>query len=463
VASRAKTDLETEVLSWVERFTNGIAHLEQRTRLGYRQAVLSFVSFLAESSGDEPFSQTITEETIAGWLRQLAATYRISTVLPQAGIVARFVSFLHSSGVLAQDPLGELKRQFPKQGLQGIILALMSPSPRECLEALRAAPRFASPLAPEMQRFIALGRSQAKAYRVEEEALCGLDRFLASLHPPPPRLSETLMRQWLAALADVRPGTRYLSFAIVRRFCLYLRRFDPSAYVPEPSLTPPRGSPFVPHIYSRSDIIALLEAARRLKPSTLSPLRPQVYHLLISLLYTTGMRLSEALNLELADVDRQAQLLRIRRTKFSKSRLIPLSASMMGQLEDYLELRANSGAPNEANSPLLQNPHRKGPYSKSAVRTTFHLLLERAAITWPQDRCRPRIHDVRHTMAVHRLEDWYRQGVDVQSQLRLLSTYLGHVNLASTQPYLSLTTELLQQAAGRFRSFVVSKFNAEGE
>ncbi len=462
MASRAKTDLETEVLPLVERFANGIAHLEQRTRLGYRQAVLSFVSFLAESSGDEPLSQTITEETIAGWLKQLAATYRIATVLTQARIVARFLSFLESRGG-PPNPLGELQRQFPTHGLTGIVLALIGPSPRESLEALRAAPRFASPLGGCMQRSIALGRSQGKAYRVEEEALCGLDRFLASLHPPPLRLSETLMRQWLAALADVRPGTRYLSFAIVRRFCLYLRRIDPSAYVPEPSLTPPRGSPFVPHIYSRSDIIALLEAARRLKPSTLSPLRPQVYYLLISLLYTTGMRLSEALNLELADVDREAQLVRIRKTKFSKSRLIPLSASMMGQLEDYLELRANSGAPNEANSPLLQNPHRKGPYSKSAVRNTFHLLLERAAITWPQDRCRPRIHDIRHTMAVHRLEDWYRQGVDVQSQLRLLSTYLGHVNLASTQPYLSLTTELLQQAAVRFRSFVVPKSNAEGE
>lgn len=462
--SEMRTDLETDTLSsWVERFTNGIAHLEQKTRQGYRKTILSFVSFLVEGSPEKPLSQTITQEAIVGWLKKLADTYCTDTVLPQAGIVARFLSFLESSGVLRQNPLGPLKNQFPKQGLTGIILALMGTSPTESLEALRSPPRFTSPLGACLQQFVALGRSQGKAYRVEEETLCRLDRFLTSLQPPPQQLSDAVLRQWLALCANTRLGTRCINFGIVRRFCLYLRRFDPSAYVPHPSLAPSRPPPFLPYIYSRTEVAALLKAAHRLKPSTLSPLRPRAFYLLISLLYTTGMRLSEALNLELCDIDRRGQALHIRKTKFSKSRLIPLSATMMGELERYLELRTRSGAPEEPACPLLHNPHRNRAYSKSAVRTTFHQLLQGAGVKWPQDRSRPRIHDLRHSMAVHRLEDWYRQGVDVQSNLRLLSTYLGHVNLASTQSYLTMTTELLQQASQRFQRFLTLKSSTEGE
>jgi len=461
--SKIRTELKTDALSWVENFTNGIAHLEQKTRQSYRKTVLSFASFLTNVSPEKPLQETITQETIVGWLKQLADTYCIDTIFPQARIVARFLSYLESTGVLRQNSLGLLKKQFPKRGLTGVVLALMSPSPKASLEALSSPPRFTSPLGTFMQQFIALGRSQGKTFRVEEETLCLFDRFLTSLRPPPHQLSDAVLRRWLALCADARPGTRCINFAIARRFCLYLRRFDPSAYVPNLSLAPSRPPPFLPYIYSRTEVAALLKAALQLKPSALSPIRPQAFYLLISLLYTTGMRLSESLKLELGDIDRRQQTLHIRKTKFYKSRLIPLSASMMKQLECYLELRKRSGAPNDPGSPLLHNLHRKGPYSKSAVRATFYHLLQRAGIKWPQDRSRPRIHDLRHSMAVHRLENWYRKGVDVQSNLRLLSTYLGHVNLASTQPYLTMTTELLQQASQRFQRFTAFKSSTEGE
>ena len=461
--SKMKTDLETDALCLMDKFVDGISHLQDKSRQSYRKAILSFITFLGEDSAGKPFPETVKQETIVGWLKQVAETYCMDTVLPQARIVARFLSFLESSGVLQQNPLGLLRKRYPKQGLKGIVLAMMASSPKESLEALTSPPRFTSPLGACMQKFITLGRSQGKVYRVEEETLCRFDRFLRSLQPPPQNLSDAVVSKWLALYSNTRPGTRYINFGIVQRFCLYLRRFDPSAYVPHPSLAPPTPPPFFPYIYSRTEVVALLKAARQLKPSALSPIRPQTFYLLISLLYTTGMRLGEALKLELRDIDQKQQVLHIRKTKFFKSRLVPLSASMMKQLESYLQLRRRSGAPIDPGSPLLQNPHRKGPYSKSAVRGTFHNLLQRAGLMWAQDRSRPRIHDLRHSMAVHRLEDWYRQGVDVQSNLRLLSTYLGHVNLASTQPYLTMTTELLQQASQRFQRFFTFKSSAEGD
>ena len=461
--SKMKPDLQTDALCLMGKFVEGISHLEDKTRQGYRKAILSFITFLEEGSTGKPFPQAIKQETIVGWLKKVTEIHSTDTVLPQARIVARFLSFLESSGVLQQNPLGVLQRQYPKQGLTAIVLALLSVSPNESLEALTSAPPFTSPLGVCMQKFIALGRAQGKVYRVEEETLCCFDRFLQSLQPPPHHLSDTVMRKWLALYSSAQPGTRYINFGIVRRFCFYLRRFDPSAYVPHQSLAPPPPPPFLPYIYSRSEIVALLKAARQLKPSALSPIRPQAFYLLIALLYTTGMRLSEVLKLELRDIDWKQQALHIRKTKFFKSRHLPLSTSMMKQLESYLQLRKGSGAPSTPVSPLLQNPHRLGPYSKSVVRTTFHQLLQRAGVTWAQDRSRPRIHDLRHSMAVHRLEDWYRQGADVQSNLRLLSTYLGHANLAGTKTYLTMTTELLQLASQRFQRFYTVKSSAEGD
>lgn len=125
----------------------------------------------------------------------------------------------------------------------------------------------------------------------------------------------------------------------------------------------------------------------------------------------------------------------------------------MKELKDYLKLRERFALPTTPQSPLFQNPHRRGHYSKSATETTFRNLLKIIGIKSNTGHIRPRIHDLRHTMATHCLEGWYRQGKDVQSKLGLLSTYLGHVNISGTQRYLTMTTELLEQASRRFNQY----------
>lgn len=440
--------------TWIEQYMNTIPNIATNTRQRYRYTLLEFLAYLEKTlKKRESIPEAITQEKIAGWLKEMRAHCSLYTVLPRVGTANGFLSFLEKNGCLEENPLALLKKQYPRRGLKGIVLALVGSSPQKSLQALKAAPRFTSPLGPSMQKFIALGRSQGNIYHSEEQILCRLDRFLRSYSEPPSQLSDSILRQWLALFSRTQDEHRYKSFMVIRRFCLYLRRFDSEAYVPNPSLSPSPPSPFLPHIYSQAEIVAILKAVRQLKPSVYSPLRPQMFSLLILLLYTTGMRLGEALRLRLSDIDRKNQEVHIRETKFFKSRLLPLSSSMMRELEEYMYLRQRSGSPTNPEALLFQNFRHVEPYSRSAIEDPFRHILRQLDLKPSRGHKGPRIHDLRHSFAVHRLEEWYHQGEDVQSRLELLSTYLGHVGISSTQRYLTMTTELLQQASQRFHHY----------
>jgi len=319
--------------------------------------------------------------------------------------ITRFLSFLKKSGYLNENPLAQLKKEYPREGLKGIVLALTSPSAQKDLQSLKASRRFASPLGLSMQKFLALHRSQGSAYRAEGYILSRFDCFLRSYLNSPPQLSDSILRKWLSLFSRSQPGYRYKNFIVIRHFCLYLRRFDPKAYVPDLFLSPSSPSPSLPHIYSRGEIVALLKEAKRLKPSTYSPRRGEMFYLLIVLLYTTGMRVSEVLSLRLGDIDWKRKALSIRKTKFFKSRLVPLSSSTMRQMEEYLQLRQGSGLPTHPESLIFQNLHRKGPYSKPPIQGPFREMLRHLGLKPTRGYSGPRLHDLRHSFAVHRLEE----------------------------------------------------------
>ena len=455
--NKMKNNLEPELLSFVEQFVMGAFRLRQETRHCYRQTLFTFLTYLKTIS--QPKScllATIDQRTIVRYLKELRIAHSLKTVLPRARIITRFLSFLRKSGYLRENPLAQLKKEYPRKGLKGIVVALTGPSSQKDLQSLKAPLRFASPLGPSMQKFITLHRSQGSVYRAEECILSRFDRFLRSYSNPPRQLSDSILRKWLDLFSISRPEHRYKNFVVIRRFCLYLRRFDPKVYVPDSFFSPSPPSPFLPYIYSRGEIAALLKEAKRLKSSIYSPRRGEMFYFLIALLYTTGMRLSEVLNLKLGDIDWKGKALLIRETKFFKSRLVPLSSSTMRQMEKYLQLRQGSGLPTHPESLIFQNLHRKGPYSKSAIEGPFREMLRCLGLRPPRGRRGPRLHDLRHSFAVHRLEEWYRRGEDIQSKLGLLSTYLGHANIASTQRYLTMTTEVLEHASKRFNQYFIS-------
>lgn len=218
---------------------------------------------------------------------------------------------------------------------------------------------------------------------------------------------------------------------------------------PLPLTLPVEPPAFVPYIYSRDEVKRLLAATAGRERCNLSSLTCRT---LLLLLYGAGLRISEAISLDLADVDLDARLLCIRESKFYKSRLVPTGPDLTGVLAQYAAER-NQRPPTDSRAPFLLT-QRGQRLSRAGAEYAFKQLRDRAQVHREDSaRYQPRLHDLRHSHAVARLVSWYREGADVQHLLPQLATYLGHVNIAATQHYLTMTPELLRQASLRFEHY----------
>lgn len=207
-----------------------------------------------------------------------------------------------------------------------------------------------------------------------------------------------------------------------------------------------------PYVYSRDELQRLLDATDILE-SLSSPLQAQTYRTLLLLLYATGLRVSEALKLTLEEVNLCERVLTVRETKFYKSRLVPFGVQLAIALAKQMERRSTLPMPQGSQSAFLssRSGHR---LSYERVHMLFQRVRARARITCLVGQKRPpRLHDLRYSAAVHRVVAWYRDGLDVQKLLPQLATYLGHIDIASTQRYLQMTPELLAQASARFAAY----------
>ena len=173
--------------------------------------------------------------------------------------------------------------------------------------------------------------------------------------------------------------------------------------------------------------------------------------MLLLLLYGAGLRISEALSLTLADLDAATGILTIRESKFYKTRLVPMSPALTGIMATHVAQRAKEHRTGPDSALFLS---RAGtPVARHTAENVFSRLRVRAGVVRHDGRYQPRLHDLRHAFAVHRMVSWYREGADVQRLLPQLATYLGHINIASTQRYLTMTPELLHEASRRFENY----------
>lgn len=219
---------------------------------------------------------------------------------------------------------------------------------------------------------------------------------------------------------------------------------------PLPKTVPRLSSDFRPHIYSREELGRLIAATDTLE-KWWDPLRAPTFRALLILLYGAGLRVGETLRLTVADVDLAGHLLTVRKSKFYKTRWVPISPQLSGVLEAYFRKRRRWQRPVTGGSAFFAT-RKKPALDHAYVAHVFQQLRNRAGLCRP-GRSGPRIHDLRHTSAVHRLVAWYREGKDVHALLPYLSTYLGHLNLSGTQHYLSMTPELLGEANARFEHY----------
>jgi site-specific recombinase XerD len=176
------------------------------------------------------------------------------------------------------------------------------------------------------------------------------------------------------------------------------------------------------------------------------------------LAYCAGLRMGEIVRLHVGDIRLDNCSLDIRDTKFFKSRRLPLSATAMTALQRYLEARRNQGISSAPDSILFS--HQKGGYAYVTANHLLRRVLHCAGLKTGKGRVGPRIHDIRHSFVVHRMTEWYRNGIDPETKLPYLWTYLGHRNLHSSLVYMTITQELLHRANERFHTFATPALQA---
>jgi integrase/recombinase XerD len=261
-------------------------------------------------------------------------------------------------------------------------------------------------------------------------------------------ITRELAVQWAMTPRQAQPATWAWRLGIVRRFAQWRQATDPRTEVPPAGLLPHRFRRPRPYLYTGAEIRGLLAAARAL-PSPRG-LRALTYATVFGVLVATGLRVSEALALDDADVALDRDLLTIRRTKFGKSRIVPVHRSTTDALTQYAEAR--NRLLSRRVTPAFFVSERGTRLAGDNTRHTFVLVSRQAGLRAPTG-CRhghgPRLHDMRHRFAASTLVAWYRAGKDVERELPKLATYLGHVHVNETYWYLEAVPELLQLAAAR--------------
>jgi integrase/recombinase XerD len=296
-----------------------------------------------------------------------------------------------------------------------------------------------------LDRYLALRRALGFEMRPEERLLRNLVRFVERRGVATP-LTAKLALEW-ACSGTGQPARR---LDLARAFFAHLNASDPRVEVPGRGLLARPIRP-KPRIYADDEIEALVTAARRLGPRR--SLRPHSLATIFGLIASCGLRASEAvrLRLEHVDLDDKRPCLRVERTKFRKSRLVPMHTTTADALRSYAQTRARLGY--DGFCEFFFVSEHGGPYRYRDVARVFRRLARGADAHKHAGSRGPRLHDLRHTFAVRRLAAWYGEGADVNARVPELSVYLGHVHPKDTYWYLSASPELLSRAADRFETY----------
>jgi len=259
-------------------------------------------------------------------------------------------------------------------------------------------------------------------------------------------ITTKLVLAWAQQPSTVQPVMWVQRLSVVRNFARYRSATDPRTQIPPEGLLSYRAKRAQPYLYSSGEIKGLLRAALSLPAR--DRLRPWTYYCLFGLLTVAGLRISEALNLELQDVDLKTGVLTIRNAKFGKTRLIPLHPSTRRVLADYLARRNRRWAQQPVSSYVFVS-NRGTRLDGAVIGRTFRALSRQVGLRGLSDSHGPRIHDLRHRFASMTLLCWYRSGKDVEQKLPYLSAYLGHVHIRDTYWYLNAWPELMREAMSR--------------
>jgi integrase/recombinase XerD len=301
-----------------------------------------------------------------------------------------------------------------------------------------------SPLAALMAQFVQ--EKRACGYRYDEcaSSLRRFDAYLCRQGLQHVELPRAVMSSWLAKQPHEAGTTQRARINMVRQFALFMHRLGLPADVPDPGAGAKQSKSFLARVLTHDEVRRLLDAADQIEPSASTHLRHLVLPELLRVLYGCGLRLEEALSLRMRDVDLIQGVLHINDTKFRKDRLVPPARPLVVRLQKYAVLLGS-----RPDDDFFFPSPRGGRLGGSAVYRNYRALLQRCHIGHGGRGEGPRIHDLRHTFAVHTLLRWYREGADLQARLPVLATYLGHASIDGTQDYLQMTAELYPEVVSR--------------
>lgn len=267
-----------------------------------------------------------------------------------------------------------------------------------------------------------------------------------------PFITQSLALAWAQRPANVQPAAWAARLGHVRGFARHRQATDPRTEVPAPGLLPFRYKRATPYLYSDTEIRSLLQAALEMPcHKRHCALLPWTYYCLFGLLSVSGLRVSEACNLELRDVDLDAGVLTVRVSKFDRTRLVPLHSTTCEVLSDYIARRKHHWAVRPVSAYLFVSS-RGNRLDGRPLRLAFYKLSRQIGLRGEHDSHGPRLHDFRHAFAIRTLVNWYRCEKDPERLLPVLSTYLGHVCISDTQWYLDGSPELMGEAMRRLES-----------
>jgi integrase len=306
-------------------------------------------------------------------------------------------------------------------------------------------------MSKKVEQYLQLRRGLGYKLQTEGKLLQQFAAFADAADHRGPLTTELALR-WARLPAD---GDRLYwarRLEVVRCFARHLVITEPDTQVPPRGLLGPAHRRTTPYIYSDAEMAALVAAARGLAPS--DALRPRTYATLLGTLACTGLRISEALRLTLPDVDLERGVLKIRETKFRKTRWVPPHPTAIAALETYAADRHRMIGKAPADHFFVSQAGRPLPYS--TVRTVFRKLCRSLKIMGNGER-QPRLHDMRHTFACRCIERWYTESVDLHHAVSALSVYLGHAKVSDTYWYLTATPGLMARAAARFETYALEE------
>lgn len=294
--------------------------------------------------------------------------------------------------------------------------------------------------APYIEEFTSLKRNLGYKYKTGKSILAAFDRFASEHGIKEIAITKDIVYKWQTSSSNDSPMSRYMKVRILADFSSFLCEKGILSHIPR--LLPYIKSSFTPYIYSNMEMKLIFEACDKLQLMKMDYRSPIFcIPVLIRFLYATGLRIGEAIALKTEDIDLQQGYVIIRESKNGKERLVPLSESLLNVCREYS--RQKTKLPdNQSKSNHFFTGLNRNKCSHATINTWFRKILRGAGISFRGDKQGPRIHDLRHTFAVHSLVSMTKAENDFYSSMPILSTMLGHSSFASTNEYVRLTAEM---------------------